>query len=68
MDEEEKQNIERRLRSRKYYSIQGAVSLLNDKTGDAIWHYRQARKTDPDERTALRALRRLEGAGQRPKK
>ena len=62
LDEEEKQNIERRLRSRKY-SIQGAVSLLNDKTGDAIWHYRQARKTDPDERTALRALRRLEGAG-----
>ena len=67
MDEEEKQNIERRLRSRKY-SIEGAVSLLNDKTGDAMWHYRQARKTDPDERTALRALRRIEGAGQRPKK
>ena len=67
MDEEEKQNIERRLRSRKY-SIEGAVSLLNDKTGDAMWHYRQARKTDPDERTALRALRRLAGAGQRPKK
>ena len=67
MDEEEKQNIERRLRSRKY-SIQGAVSLLNDKTGDAMWHYRQARKTDPDERTALRALRRIEGTGQRPKK
>ena len=66
MDEEEKQNTERRLRSRKY-SIQGAVSLLNDKTGDAIWHYRQARKTDPDERTALRALRRLEEAGQRRK-
>ena len=63
VDEEKKQNIERRFRSRKY-SIQGAVSLLNDKTGDAIWHYRQARKTDPDERTALRALRRLEGVGQ----
>lgn len=63
MDEEEKQNIERRLRSRKY-SIEGAVSLLNDKTGDAIWHYRQARKTDPAERMALRALRRLEGVGQ----
>ena len=61
VDEEGETNIERRLRSRKY-SIEGAVSLLNDKTGDAIWHYRQARKTDPDERTALRALRRLEGA------
>ena len=59
MDEEEKQNIECRLRARKY-SIEGAVSLLNDKTGEAIWHYRQARKTDPAERMALRALRRLE--------
>ena len=59
IDEEEKQNIECRLRSRKY-SMQGAVSLLNDKTGDAIWHYRQARKTDPTERMALRALRRLD--------
>ena len=46
VDEEEKQSIERRLRSRKY-SIEGAVSLLNDKTGEAVWHYRQARKTDP---------------------
>ena len=59
VDEDERQNIERRLRARKY-SIEGAVSLLNDKTGDAIWHYRQARKIDPAERMALRALRRLE--------
>lgn len=59
--EEEVEKIERRLRSREYL-VQGGVALLEKDVRAAQTQFKQARAADVEERTALRALRRLEGA------